>query len=56
MSAAWWFLAGWISAAGFIGVSTWVQHRRRTAGAWLDAEDSEMFASGCQRFTEAQGI
>jgi hypothetical protein len=56
MSGAWWFLAGWISASAFIGLGILAQHRLRTRGAWLDAQDSEQFASGCERFTAAQGI
>jgi len=54
VSGAGWFLAGWLSAAIFIGVAEWIQHRRRAG--WLEAADSEQFASGCQRFTEAGGI
>lgn len=56
MSAAWAFIAGWISASSFIAGGFLIQHRRRARRAWLDAPDSEQFASGCQRFTEAQGI
>jgi len=53
-AAAWPFLAGWVAASAFIGIGALFQHRRRQR--WLDAQDSELFASACQRYTETRGI
>lgn len=47
MSAAWWFLAGWLSAAVFIWAGLRLHHERRWRG--MDAQDTEQFLQACDR-------
>lgn len=56
MNPAWYFVAGWLSASGFILAGMAWHYRRRTRGAWLDAQDSEQFAAGCADFISARGL
>lgn len=46
MNAAWWFIAGWLSAAVVVAIA--LLHRR--SSEWLDAENSVQFAIGCEEF------